>query len=81
MKLWQSFAEEYDIPSLTAVIDKIVAGSLEVTWRVPQHIADAILPRSKFFQSHGIVLVTIDNGIIYDEKLMVNSINLVLDKT
>ena len=49
VKLWQSFAEEYEIPSLTAVIDRIVAGSLEVTWRVPQHIADAILPRSKFF--------------------------------
>ena len=32
-KLCQSFAEEYEILSLT--------------WRVPQHIADAILPRSK----------------------------------
>ena len=71
MKLWESFAEEYDIPSLTAVIDRIVAGSLEVTWRVPQHIADAILPRSKFFRSHGIVLVFIDDVIIYDDKQMV----------
>ena len=70
-KLWQSFAEEYEIPSLTAVIDRIVAGSLEVTWRVPHHIADAILPRSKFFRSHGIVLVFIDDVIIYDEKQMV----------
>ena len=25
VKLWQSFAEEYEIPSLTAVIDRIVA--------------------------------------------------------
>ena len=71
VKLWQSFAEEYEIPSLTVVIDKIVAGSLEVTWRVPQHIADAILPRSKFFRSCGIVLVFIDDVIIYDEKQMV----------
>ena len=71
VKLWQSFAEEYEIPSLTAVIDRIVVGSLEVTWRVPQHIADAILPRSKFFRSHGIVLVFIDDIIIYDEKQMV----------
>ena len=71
VKLWHSFAEEYEIPSLTAVIDRIVAGSLEVTWRVPQHIADAILPRSKFFRSHGIVLVFIDDVIIYDEKQMV----------
>ena len=71
VKLWQSFAEEYEIPSLTAVIDRIVAGSLEVTWIVPQHIANAILPRAKFFQSHGIVLVSIDDVIIYDEKQMV----------
>ena len=73
VKLWQSFAEEYEIPSLTAIIDRIVAGSLEVTWRVPQHIADAILPRSKFFRSHGIVLVFIDDVIIYDEKQMVGT--------
>ena len=78
VKLWQSFAEEYEIPSLTAVIDRIVAGSLEVTWTVPDHIADAILPRSKFFRSHGIVLVSIDDVIIYDEKLMVSIILLQL---
>ena len=74
VKLWQSFAEEYEIPSLTAVIDKIVAGSLEVTWIVPQYIANAIFPRSKFFRSHGIVLVSIDDIIIYDEKQMVSAI-------
>ena len=74
VKLWQSFAEEYEIPSLTAVIDRIVAGSLEVTWTVPQHIADTILPRSKFFRSHGIVVVSIDDVIIYDEKQMVSTI-------
>ena len=73
VKLWQSFAEEYEIPSLTAVIDRIVAGSLEITWTVPQHIANAIHPRSKFFQSHGIVLVSIDDVIIYDEKKMVST--------
>ena len=76
VKLWQSFAEEYEIPSLTAVIDRIVAGSLEVTWTVPQHIADAICPRSKFFRSHGIVLVSIDDIIIYDEKQMVTTVIL-----
>ena len=71
-RLWRSFADEYEIPSLTAVIDKIVTGSLEVTWRVPQHIVDAILPRSKFFRSHGIVLVFIDDVILYDERQMVS---------
>ena len=71
VKLWSSFADEYEIPSLTAVIERIVTGSLEVTWRVPQQVADAILPRSKFFRSHGIVLVCVDDVIIYDEKQMV----------
>ena len=71
-RLWRSFADEYEIPSLTAIIDKIVTGSLEVTWRVPQLIADAILPRSKFFRSHGIVLVFIDDVILYDERQMVS---------
>ena len=80
VKLWQSFAEEYEIPSLTAVIDRIVVGSLEVTWTVPQHIADAILPRSKFFRSHGIVLVSIDDVIIYDEKRMVSTIIIVFSR-
>ena len=74
VKLWQSFAEEYEIPSLTAVIKRIVVGSLEITWTVLQHIADAILPRSKFFRSHGIVLVSIDDVIIYDEKQMVSTL-------
>ena len=72
IELWNSFAEEYDIPSLTAVLHRIAPGSLEVTWRVPQHIADAILPRSKFFRSHGIVLVFIDDVIVYDENQMVS---------
>ena len=74
VKLWQSFAEEYEIPSLTAVIDRIVAGSLEITWIVPQYIADAILSRSKFFRSHAIVLVSVDDIIIYDEKQMVSTL-------
>ena len=74
VKLWQSFAEEYEIPSLTAVINRIVVGSLKVTWTVPQHIANAILPRAKFFRSHGIVLVSIDDVIIYDEKQIVSTL-------
>ena len=76
VKLWQSFAEEYEIPSLTAVIDRIVEGSLEIAWIVPQHIADVILPRSKFFRSHGIVLVSIDDVIIYDKEQIVSTILL-----
>jgi hypothetical protein len=78
VKLWQSFAEEYEIPSLTAVIDRIVAGSLEVTWRVPLHLANAITSRPHFFRHHGIVLVFIDDVIIYDEKEMVSTFTIII---
>jgi hypothetical protein len=67
VKLWQSFAEEYEIPSLTAVIDRIVAGSgLEVTWRVPLYLASAIVsrPHLSFFRNHGIVCIFTDDVIV-----------------
>ena len=71
-KLWSSIAEEYDLPCLTAIIDKLIAGSLEVTWLVLPHIVDMITPRSKFFRRHQIIQVYVDDVIIYDEKEMVS---------
>ena len=70
-KLWCRIARRYDLPSFTAVIDKITTGSLEVTWLVPQHIIDRIIPNSRFFRTQHIVQVFIDDVIVYDEKLMV----------
>ena len=71
-QLWRSFAEEYDIPSLTAVLDRVFSGSLIITWKVPSHLAELVVPRSKFFRKNNIVLVCIDDVIIYDEKEMVS---------
>ena len=72
--LWRSIAEEYDIPSLTTILDKIVAGSLEITWLVPVHVAQLLIrPRPRFYKKHQIVQVYIDNVIIYDEKQMVST--------
>ena len=71
-RLWVSFAEEYELPSLTAIIDEIVEGSLTITWLVLRHVATMIKPRSKFFRRHGIILVLIDDVILYDEKKMVS---------
>ena len=73
-KLWCSFAEEYDIPSLTAVLERVAAGSLEITWIIPLHLSDKIVPRSKFFRRHGIVQVSLDDVILYDEQQMVSSV-------
>ena len=76
-ELWRSLAEEFDLPSLTAVIHSIMEGSLVVTWLILPHIAEKIMTNSskavKFFRRHGIVLVEIDELIAYDEELMVGA--------
>ena len=75
-KLWHSIADEYEIPSLTAVLEKIVTGSIEISWLVPAHVAEMITPRAKFFRKHHIVQVFIDDVVLYDEKEMVSYLEL-----
>ena len=76
-ELWEKIAEEFDLPLLTAVIDKIVEGSLEITWLVLYFMVEKILhasrtPKSiKFFRQYNIELLTAENLTIYDEKQMV----------
>ena len=76
-ELWRSLAEEFDLPCLTAVIHSIIEGSLVVTWLVLPHIAEKIIVNrfdaTIFFRRHGIVVVAIDECIIYDEELMVST--------
>jgi hypothetical protein len=76
-ELWRSLAEEFDLPSLTAVIHSIIEGSLVVTWLVLPHIAEKIIANSskatKFFSRLGIVELVIDKRIIYDAELMVST--------
>ena len=71
-KLWHSIADKYELPSLTAVLEKIVTGSIEISWLVPAHVAEMITPRAKFFRKHHIVQVLIDDVIIYNEKEIVS---------
>ena len=71
-KLWCSFAEEYDIPSLTVVLERVTSGSLEITWIIPLHFSDTIVSRSKFFRRHGIVQVSLDDVVLYDREEMVS---------
>ena len=76
-ELWRSLAEEFDLPSLTAVIHSIIEGSLVVTWLVLPHIAEKIIANSskatKFFRHLGIVELAIDECIIYDAEQMVST--------
>ena len=71
-KLWRSIAEEYDLPSLTAIVERIVSGSLEITWIVPVHMAQLIRPRAKFFRRHNIIMVSVDDTVVYNEGEMVS---------
>ena len=74
--LWESFAEEFGLPSLTAVIDKIIDGSLVIAWLMLPHIADKIRASvSKalgFYQRHSIVEVYIDDELLYDQEWIVS---------
>ena len=73
--LWKSFVKRFNIPSLTAVIDKILEGSLQIVWLVLPHVADLICEAAEqseaFFREHDIVFVAIDDRILYDARLMV----------
>ena len=73
--LWISFAEVFNIPSLTAVIDKILEGSLEIVWLILPHFAELISTSAhksvEFFHRHDIIYVAIDDNIVYDAQLMV----------
>ena len=74
-ELWNAFIEEFDLPSLTAVIDQLIEGSLIITWLVSPQVAERIasnIPKAvPFFRQHQIVTVTIDNNKIYDRDVMV----------
>ena len=80
--LWNALVEEFNLPPLTAVIEKIVKGSLKITWLILTHIARKIatagrsLRAIKFYQHHNIVQVAIDDNdgttILYDEQWFVS---------
>ena len=74
--LWKSLIEEFNLPPLTAVIDKIVSGSLIISWLVPPQVSSVIaVSYSKalgFYQRHNIVQVQLDGRTLYDEKWIVS---------
>ena len=74
--LWQALAEEFDIPSLTTVIEKIVRGSVIIIWCIPPRFAEKIRSSPskalRFFQRHNIVEVDIDGDILYREQWLVS---------
>ena len=71
-KLWILLKKKFHLPSLTAVIDKIVHGSLEITWLVLPHVVEklrtTIHKSLDFFQQHNIIKIMLyDELVLYDE--------------
>ena len=74
--LWESLSEEFDLPPLTTMLDKIIAGSIIITWLILPSIAEKIRRSAskalKFYQHHDIVEVDIDYEPLYKEEWIVS---------
>ena len=75
-QLWMSIADHFLLPSLTALLDRIQEGCVEVTWLVPLQIAlqikDGIQNSAEFLKQLGMVKVVVDNTILYGVKQKVS---------
>ena len=74
-ELWDSLSDEFELPSITALIDNIIKKCIEITWLILPSDANKIIAHAKhhhnFFREKGIILLTIDGRTIYEEvKLM-----------
>ena len=90
-KLWKVLAKEFHLPPLTAVMDKIVEGSLRITWLILPHIIEKIratyFKSVEFFQQHNIITIDLycdggddDGPPLYDEKWMVSIMQMHSDR-
>ena len=74
--LWKALIKEFNLPPLTAIIKKIVGGSLIITWLVPLQVSTVIAvsysKALRFYQQHNIVLVELDGCTLYDEDWIVS---------
>ena len=81
-QLWKMLMKEFRLPPLTAIIDKIIEGSLTVTWLVLPHVVKKIrsifYKSVGFFQHHNIISIELYDGpcylLLYDESWMVSMI-------
>ena len=81
-KLWKSLMKEFHLPSLTAVMDKIVEGCLSITWLILPNIVEKIraiyFKSVEFFQQHNIIRIALygdggsDGLVIYYREWMVS---------
>ena len=77
-KLWTELIEEFNLPSLTTVLNKIVGGSLVIEWLVTVQVS-AVVREScskalRFYQQWNIVCVEVNYEILYDEEWIVSTV-------
>ena len=74
--LWKALLEEFNLPPLTAIIKKIVSGSLTIKWLIPLQVSTVIAvsysKALRFYQQHNIVQVKVDGRALYDEDWIVS---------
>ena len=69
--IWQAVAQFFLLPPLTALLDRVVAGSLVITWFIPHLFAIQICLNSTeseaaaFFRAHQIIEVKMDDDCLY----------------
>ena len=78
--LWKALIEEFDLPPLTAIIKKIVGGSLIITWLIPPQVSSVIAAfHSKalwFYLQQNIAQVELDGSILYTDEEWIVSDNI-----
>ena len=80
-ELWKSLARRFLLPSLTALLYRVVEGSLVITWCIPHHFAMKIRENirgaeaEEFFREYNIMEVKLDEEVVYyDVKVRIMSI-------
>ena len=80
--LWKALIEEFNLPPLTAIIKKIVGGSLIISWLVPPQVSSVIAASySKalgFYLQHNIARIELDGSILYTDEEWIVSDNIIV---
>lgn len=70
-ELWEDLASTFLLPSLTAILDAVVTGSMVVIWYVSYSVTKTIVENisedkaKQFFWDHRIMEVKIDDAVVY----------------
>ena len=75
-ELWRALIDEFNLPPLTAVLKKIVGGSLVIEWLVTMQVSAVVRESCSkalvFYQQRSIVYVVINREVLYNEEWIVS---------